>query len=384
MSLTDSIMDGEVKVPEPLMRQFSKQIAGHSVEKGSSKPGMMKHADGSLLKPILSPPRGPRELDFYKRVFEESEKEETDDIHLVLKSLLPAFRGVFWNESNTQGFMKLEDLTENFNRPCILDVKMGARTYDLEASEQKILREQQKYKETKTFGFCIPGMQVYNLKTQKYICKGKDYGKKLNKETMLNAFRLYFNSDTGMSSNVIKSFLLHLNKVRQWFLMQSNYVFFASSLLLIYDADSLLNCAGDCSSVTLDSNGPTCHCRYDNPCEPDWDHACPGLNKLDSGVVTVKEKSAVRQPTKESAKANTHREMNIYCENGTCSKKPDLNSSMASFEIGDGRLPPIENLTVVRMIDFAHVFQSTEKDENYLQGLNTVIRLLEDLLREAK
>lgn len=85
---------------------------------------------------------------------------------------------------------------------------MGAKTYDFEASEHKIRREQQKYKHTKVMGFCIPGMQVkriylsrlksnsllnlantsilkvYNLKTQVYICKGKDYGKKLTSESV--------------------------------------------------------------------------------------------------------------------------------------------------------------------------------------------------------
>jgi len=319
-------MSKEASLAIPLVRQFSKQIAGHAMEKGSSKPGMMKHADGSLLKPILPPPRGQRELNFYMEAFDQN----GDELFAILKPLLPEFRGVFSIEEKEKEYLKLEDLTENFKHPCILDIKMGAKTYDPDASEQKIRREQQKYRHTKAFGFCIPGMRVFHLPTQQYICKGKEYGKHLNELTIKDAFRLYLNSGSGSSAAVIRSFLARLQKVRHWFLTQSKYAFYASSLLLIYDADVLHEVRRNADSNNL---------------------------QVGSG-------ETIQNP--EVAESSVE---------GKGTLRPDGISSSA----GDSS---ILQLTDVRMIDFAHVFESTETDDNYLQGLNCLIRLLEELLAE--
>ena len=66
--------------------------------------GMMKHADGSLLKPILPPPRGQRELNFYKEAFEHN----GDELFVILKPLLPEFRGVFTIEAEDKGIQFVE------------------------------------------------------------------------------------------------------------------------------------------------------------------------------------------------------------------------------------------------------------------------------------
>lgn len=69
--------------------------------------------------------------------------------------------------------------------PCIMDIKIGKRTWDPLASPEKILAEESKYVDCKQkLGFCIPGFQVYNILTGKLKKMGKDYGKKLNEETL--------------------------------------------------------------------------------------------------------------------------------------------------------------------------------------------------------
>ena len=57
-------------------------------------------------------------------------------------------------------FMKLGDITKRYNKPCIMDVKMGAITWDPEADADKIHREKAKYPYADEIGFHLLGMRV--------------------------------------------------------------------------------------------------------------------------------------------------------------------------------------------------------------------------------
>ena len=57
-------------------------------------------------------------------------------------------------------YIQLEDIARKFKKPCIADLKMGAITYDPEASEAKKMRELAKYEYLHKLGFQIRGMRV--------------------------------------------------------------------------------------------------------------------------------------------------------------------------------------------------------------------------------
>ena len=59
-------------------------------------------------------------------------------------------------------FLKLEDITHRFRRPCIMDVKLGRRVWDDYAEQDKIDREKKKYPAQEIIGFRIIGMRVRN------------------------------------------------------------------------------------------------------------------------------------------------------------------------------------------------------------------------------
>lgn len=51
-----------------------------------------------------------------------------------------------------------------------MDIKIGQRTWDPLADEEKIKCEQSKYYECKQgLGFCIPGFQVYDLGESSFV-----------------------------------------------------------------------------------------------------------------------------------------------------------------------------------------------------------------------
>ena len=58
---------------------------------------MLQHADGSVLKPVQPPPRGEREVAFYKKLFEPS---CDDPVLITLRPFLPKFLGI-WTPQNT-------------------------------------------------------------------------------------------------------------------------------------------------------------------------------------------------------------------------------------------------------------------------------------------
>lgn len=87
--------------------------------------------------------------------------------------------------NKTINFIKLQDLTNGMLEPCIIDLKMGCRTWDPLATDQKRESEDGKYKQCKgTVGFCIPGFQAYQISSGTYKKFGKEYGKKLNQNTV--------------------------------------------------------------------------------------------------------------------------------------------------------------------------------------------------------
>ena len=61
--------------------------------------------------------------------------------------------------------MKLQDLVHRYRKPCIADIKIGAITYDPDASAEKIQSDRSKYPHLDEVGFQILGMRVNTQKT---------------------------------------------------------------------------------------------------------------------------------------------------------------------------------------------------------------------------
>lgn len=69
----------------------------------------------------------------------------------------------------------------------VIDLKMGVRTWDPMATQEKKQAEDGKYKQCKgTVGFCIPGFQTFHIASGNYKKFGKEYGKKLNENTLVD------------------------------------------------------------------------------------------------------------------------------------------------------------------------------------------------------
>lgn len=144
---------------------------------------MLKDQQGSVLKAAVKPICGAREIKFYESLMENL----SDPSIVALRKLVPEYRGTV--KMSFRGkvidFIKLADITHDMDEPCVMDIKIGKRTWDPLATQDKILAEEQKYEACKqNLGFCIPGFQVYDIKTGRVKRFGKEYGKKLNEKTV--------------------------------------------------------------------------------------------------------------------------------------------------------------------------------------------------------
>lgn len=235
---------------------FDYQIAGHVHGNKKTKLGLLKHEDGSILKPLLSSDeRTLRERKFYEQVFNS---EESVPELVTLRAFLPKYLGTWKTSFHGQEveYLRLADLTHGFRRPSVMDIKIGAQTYDPLACAEKVALEKAKYPWGQELGFRILGMRVFDKHQQKYHIYGKDYGLKQTPDTVHEAFRTFL----GMTHEhpgappYLMELLAELEQIQQWFEAQRLLAFYSSSLLIVYESqpDRLSSRADHCIAKMID------------------------------------------------------------------------------------------------------------------------------------
>ena len=182
-------------------------------------------SDGKVVrKPLLPGKRGQRELRFY---------QEFRDV--MPPHFLPKFYGVAEDLKGSR-FIRLEDLTAGFKKPCILDVKIGQRGWGDDAKPKKINVELKNNPLQALVGFRLSGMKVERLDGSR-VRKDRYYGKKLKLGELPEALRLYLDNGKAVRRDLIPAFLKRLKDMERWFATQQQFRFYGTSLLFIYEGD---------------------------------------------------------------------------------------------------------------------------------------------------
>eukprot|EP00188_Purpureofilum_apyrenoidigerum_P006116 Plantae.Rhodophyta-Purpureofilum_apyrenoidigerum.ctg894.p1 GENE.Plantae.Rhodophyta-Purpureofilum_apyrenoidigerum.ctg894~~Plantae.Rhodophyta-Purpureofilum_apyrenoidigerum.ctg894.p1 ORF type:complete len:331 (+),score=45.91 Plantae.Rhodophyta-Purpureofilum_apyrenoidigerum.ctg894:372-1364(+) len=251
------------------LRPFAHQVGGHSA---------LSQTQGRIWKPMIS-----KELSFYQHIWSEDFKREEQ----WLRHWTPRFYGLFerekmpeqvhpsvgplekrlsshlkskeiqlsaqaFDESSPWGkrlkelrqkqkpmvlYVCLEDLTAKFKVPCILDCKLGTRTYDDDASPAKAQRHMEKCRITTsgTLGIRFSGMQTYRKDTNEFLFRDKYYGRKLRAEDLLGSLVEFFNNGERIRFDIARKCLESL-QVLLWHLeKQKHFFFYSSSMLIVYE-----------------------------------------------------------------------------------------------------------------------------------------------------
>lgn len=318
--------------PPPLppgTKPLSNQVAGHKY--GDGKMGCLEVDDGTILKHVQCPPKGQRELDFYNEVFMG---DSTDDILLELQPLVPRFHGVIHGEKNgsmaKHQFLKLENLMTKLSKPCIVDIKMGRKTYDPEASPEKVALEIAKFPPVMQLGYQFSGMLKFDIDKNKMVKYDKYFCKSLTEKSMIvDGLGEFFLQGKHHRKDCIQLVIDKLKRIEKWFLKQKKYAFYASSLLIVYDA--------------------SVHGKGENN---------------DQDILLCSDSEDERSNKLEDVK------------NDNPSEGPNIDDTSSLSDCGNQSKSYVD----VRMIDFTHVFTSNEEDENYIFGLQNLIKHLESLM----
>lgn len=349
---------------EPLTHQIGGHIHGANKE-GQTILGLLKHENGDILKPLRPGiKKDVRELHFYENLYNGSSQ---DPEILELKSFVPTFKGTWTGHLNGTDivYMRLGDVMARFIKPCCMDVKIGAQTYDPEASEDKIRCENRKFPAGQILGFRIVGMKVFSEPAQKYFVIDRAFGRMQTPESICDALHLYFNK--GHQCFVwatLAAFLHRLKTIEDWFCTQRKFAFYSSSLLFIYEGDhnSWITWFQGIEyalpyqqhSVVLDTSD----------CESDGSTPLPSRTGSCADHPNSSHNSVPLHFCLLSADG-----VGISCS--VCGLQKDI-----CHEI-------INNCSLydIRMIDFAHVFQSETEDTNYISGLRNLTSYVSSLLQ---
>ncbi|KXJ09715.1 inositol hexakisphosphate kinase 1 [Exaiptasia diaphana] len=226
-----------------------------------------------------------------------------------------------------QKFIVLENVAYQFTYPCILDLKMGTRQHGDDTPNDKRAKIMAKVESStsKTLGVRACGQQVYQQDSGRFICKNKYYGLKLSEEGFKRELTTFLHNGQRLRIELIEPFIHKLRKLYRVIEKLNSYRFFSSSLLLLYEGKEL-------------ESGHWM--RQDSECNSSMDSS--------DGLMP-------------------------------------RNSSSASLK--GSRRAKVE----VRMIDFAHTSYSgcpqdkvrSGPDTGYLFGIENVIRLLEEIHKNA-
>ncbi|KAM3957525.1 inositol phosphate kinase 2 [Aphomia sociella] len=385
------------------IQAYDRQVAGHTATKDTKYLGLLQCNDGTILKPILKEAQK-REVEFYERL-----SKSTDPDLVEMRKFVPRYYGckkVTYN-GHEQEYIILEDLTKKMLEPCIMDIKIGKRTWDPLATEEKIKSEQMKYARCKQeFGFCIPGFQVYRVSTGRLHKYDKEYGKKLHGDMVREAILRYLNGWSGAAGAcrpLLSALSSALWRLQRWARRQAALRLYAASLLLLYDAAKLPRGPGGTHRGSME-NYPTpirrrsIHSTH-SPASAGSNFSGllsskgPVYKKVKSiplAPMTLAQTSFAPPPPINSPwsdaleRVNHSHSFDHNYDDKLCKMKMNFRAILDQMS-SDG--PDPNPWGTVKIIDFAHVFFNEEEDKgpdkNFIEGLDNFVQIIESILSET-
>ncbi|KFV65936.1 Inositol polyphosphate multikinase, partial [Dryobates pubescens] len=354
--------------------------------------GILQHPDGTVLKQLQPPPRGPREQEFYNKVYDSN---CCDSVLLELREYLPKYFGV-WSPPTAPNdtYLKLEDVTRKFNKPCIMDVKIGQKSYDPYASAEKIQQQVSKYPLMEEIGFLVLGMRVYHVSSDSYETQNQHYGRSLTKETVKEGISKFFHNGYCLRKDAIAASIRKVQHIMDWFEGQEQLNFYASSLLFVYE--------GLCQATTVRLSDVALAEKRGVPKGLlsggdilEYNNNIHVIGATENGKIeasvgkglsrfyALHKKAYSKRPRGQLSLKVETLEQDVWKSSARIAQErlngnvlPQLEKVFCHVPAELKETPAVE----VRMIDFAHVFPSDTKDEGYIYGLKNLITVLQNIL----
>ncbi|KAG4969139.1 hypothetical protein AAZX31_12G230500 [Glycine max] len=226
-----------LKIPEH-------QVAGHKAKDGILGP--LVDDFGKFYKPLQTnkddDTRGSTELSFYTSLAAAAHDYS-------IRSFFPAFHGTrLLDASDGSGphpHLVLEDLLCGYSKPSVMDVKIGSRTWHLGDSEDYICKCLKKDRESSSLplGFRISGVKdsISSWEpTRKSLQCLSAHGVALVLNKFVSSNNINHDDhhpDCAFATEVYGAVLERLQKLKDWFEVQTVYHFYSCSVLVVYEKD---------------------------------------------------------------------------------------------------------------------------------------------------
>ena len=375
----------------------------------------MRHSEGvlsDLSGSLIIKPCKPSEITFY----------ESTKAHLEFSRFIPEFVGTLsledkdpaqaaaeliesletngisdpivvdnaWTPSNggkimTDYAIAMGNVAHGYNKPNILDVKLGARLWADDAPPAKRAKLDKVAGETtsKILGFRVAGMRTWQgahgagevgVNEDGYKFYDKDYGRALTTETVIEGFEEYFRVEKGKKPSrnmkkVIRRFIEDLKDL-QAILETEESRMYSASLLFVYEGDpDALQAAFVTEAEILEALSACKDDRNNLTDGNSHNHATPqsrngGIASSASSVTLDGEDTAIDG-------GDTVIDGGDTATNGGDADTED-----------DEEHPELPKIQALKLIDFAHAKWTPGQgpDENMLHGIRNVITSLDALL----
>ncbi|GAO47072.1 hypothetical protein G7K_1284-t1 [Saitoella complicata NRRL Y-17804] len=222
----------------------------------------------------------------------------------------------------------LENLTNGFKRPCVMDIKLGSRLWADDATPEKQARMEQVSRNTTSgvMGMRITGMRVWRAEQCSFEVFPKSYGKSLTALTLPAALRQFFSARLLPTQTplILSRFVEDVELIIAA-LNEEELRMFSCSLLFIYEGDA----------------------------------------------------GALSEAIAEEAKKVINEE--LY-------PPSDSEGTHSEEEIEEDEEEEIKKVIELRLIDFAHAkwLPGAGRDDNIFRGAKNVLYLLRDVLAEVE
>lgn len=134
-------------------------------------------------------------------------------------------------------YLVMEDLTNFYQKPFIIDLKMGTRQYGINSSSEKIKRQQIKCKKStsRQLGVRLCGLQLWQDSQQ--VILDKYYGRKLDESQFLNDLFKFLDPQDTVQQILHKTKVIIRELQKLYHVMESldNYRLYGCSILIIYE-----------------------------------------------------------------------------------------------------------------------------------------------------
>lgn len=352
----DSDSDSGSSSAQACCKRTSLEKAGVGGKKTSSRDKMVEQSSGTLfenhggsskVKPVSAGTRNPWSI--------RCHSIRLDEIRRADKS----YKG--------RKFILLENVVSQFGRPCVLDLKMGTRQYGDDETDEKRERKNRRCMTTTSakLGIRMCGMQVYQTRSHKYICRDKYFGRKVSEEGLHDILHQFLHNGARIRTELIDEIIAKLQTLHSLVFKQNTFRFYSSSLLIMYDGISCEDSSeSESSDQEAECSNTSCSVKHTSSNkDPSW---------------------SSRLPAKELDRV--HR-------GSSASESETNNTDYDEASSASGKSPRRE--VDVKMIDFAHttgqgMSQHSVRtkhhgpDTGYLIGLENLIKMFGEIKRQEQ